>query len=57
MDLSHRDTIPWKDIGSSQPVAAQYKMLLLQKLRTQYPMPDTMLDAGDTAVNGLEPVS
>lgn len=33
------------------------KMLLLQKLRNQYPMPDSMLDAGDSAVNELGPIS
>lgn len=33
------------------------KMLLLQRLGIQYPMPDLMVDAGDTAANELGSIS
>lgn len=33
------------------------KILPLQRLRIQYPMPDSTLEAGDTAGNELEPIS
>lgn len=33
------------------------KMLLLQRLGIQYPMPDLMVAAGDTAANELGPAS